>query len=111
MDGTYGGYLEQTEVIDKRVEQLIREKRELLSKNLEENKERIEVSQKLIASEREVRNLKAKITKMTLEKERAERRAINQATSDTTSSSVSLKSASVGSKRALSEIEDKENDL
>ena len=106
MDGTYGGYLEQTEVIDKRVEQLIREKRELLSKNLEENKERIEISQKLIASEREVRNLKAKVTKMTLEKERAERRAVNQATIDT-----SLKSGSIGLKRSLFEVEDKENDL
>lgn len=106
MDGTYGGYLEQTEVIDKRVEQLIREKRELLSKNLEENKERIEISQKLIASEREVRNLKAKVTKMTLEKERAERRAVNQATIDT-----SLKSSSIGLKRSLFEVEDKENDL
>ena len=106
MDGTYGGYLEQTEVIDKRVEQLIREKRELLSKNLEENKERIEISQKLIASEREVRNLKAKVTKMTLEKERAERRAVNQATIDT-----SLKFGSIGSKRSLFEVEDKENDL
>ena len=77
MGGTYGGYLEQAELIDKRVDQLTREKRDLLSKNLEENKERIEISQKLIASEREVRNLKAKVTKMVLEKERAERRAAN----------------------------------
>lgn len=80
--GTYGGYLEQAELIDKRVEQLTREKRDLLSKNLEENKERIEISQKLIASEREVRNLKAKVTKMVLEKERAERRAANRAVTE-----------------------------
>ena len=38
MGGTYGGYLEQTDMVDKRVEQLTREKRDLLSKNLEENK-------------------------------------------------------------------------
>jgi uncharacterized protein YjgD (DUF1641 family) len=82
MGGTYGGYLEQAELIDKRVEQLTREKRDLLSKNLEENKERIEISQKLIASEREVRNLKAKVTKMVLEKERAERRAANMAVTE-----------------------------
>jgi NAD(P)H-dependent flavin oxidoreductase YrpB (nitropropane dioxygenase family) len=82
MGGTYGGYLEQAELIDKRVDQLTREKRDLLSKNLEENKERIEISQKLIASEREVRNLKAKVTKMVLEKERAERRAANMAVAE-----------------------------
>lgn len=82
MGGTYGGYLEQTDMVDKRVEQLTREKRDLLSKNLEENKERVEVSQKLIASEREIRALKSKITKMTLEKERAERRVANMTTSD-----------------------------
>ena len=82
MGGTYGGYLEQTDMVDKRVEQLTREKRDLLSKNLEENKERVEVSQKLILSEREIRSLKSKITKMTLEKERAERRVANMTTSD-----------------------------
>ena len=84
MGGTYGGYLEQTDMVDKRVEQLTREKRDLLSKNLEENKERVEVSQKLIASEREIRTLKSKITKMTLEKERAERRLANTAAPDLT---------------------------
>ena len=82
MGGTYGGYLEQTDMVDKRVEQLTREKRDLLSKNLEENKERVEVSQKLIASEREIRTLKSKISKMTLEKERAERRVANMTASD-----------------------------
>lgn len=82
MGGTYGGYLEQAELIDKRVDQLTREKRDLLSKNLEENKERMEISQKLVASEREVRNLKAKVTKMVLEKERAERRAANMAVTE-----------------------------
>ena len=82
MSGTYGGYLEQSEVNDKKVDQLTREKRDLLSKNLEENKERIEISQKLMASEREVRSLKAKVTKLTLEKERTNRIAANLAASD-----------------------------
>ena len=113
MSGTYGGYLEQTEVIDKRVEQLTREKRELLSKNLEENKERIEVSQKLILSEREVRTLKAKVTKMTLEKERGERRAANQAASELIDLSSPVKpngiDGIVGKKRLSSDIANQEN--
>ena len=113
MGGTYGGYLEQSEVIDKRVEQLTREKRELLSKNLEENKERIEISQKLILSERDVRTLKAKITKMTLEKERGERRAANQAASGTVDLASPCKHSKadkiVGTKRLSSELENQEN--
>lgn len=112
MGGVYGGYLEQTEVIDKRVEQLIREKRELLSKNLEENKERIEISQKLICSEREVRNLKAKVTKMTLEKERSERRIANQANTDMLSLNLTKSSmcgSIIGCKRTSRETEDQEN--
>ena len=113
MSGTYGGYLEQTEVIDKRVEQLTREKRELLSKNLEENKERMEVSQKLIVSEREVRTLKAKVTKMTLEKERGERRAANQAASELIDLSSPIKPngihSIVGKKRLSSDIANQEN--
>ena len=43
---------------------------------------------------------------MTLEKERAERRAVNQATIDT-----SLKFGSIGLERSSFEVEDKENDL
>ena len=42
----------------------------MIAKNLEENKERMELSQKLLASEREIGSLKSKITKITLEKER-----------------------------------------
>lgn len=42
----------------------------MIAKNLEENKERMELSQKLLASEREIGALKSKITKITLEKER-----------------------------------------
>ena len=67
-------YMEQTELLEKRIEQMTREKRELISKNLEENKEKMEMSQKLLQSEREHAALKAKMTKLTLEKERLERR-------------------------------------
>jgi chromosome segregation ATPase len=63
-----------TDITDKRLEQLQREKREIIARSLEENKERIEVSQKLMQSEREVGALKAKLTKVTLEKERMERK-------------------------------------
>ncbi len=68
------GYLEQSELMDKRVEQLTREKREIIAKNLEENKEKVEFSQKLLAAEKEIASLKSKITKVTLEKERIERK-------------------------------------
>jgi len=72
--GCFGGFLEQAELTDKRIEQLTRERRELIAKNLEENKERMELSQKLLTSEKEVAALKSKITKLTLEKERMERK-------------------------------------
>jgi 5-bromo-4-chloroindolyl phosphate hydrolysis protein len=42
----------------------------MIAKNLEENKEKMELQQKLLASEREIGSLKSKITKITLEKER-----------------------------------------
>jgi hypothetical protein len=77
MNGTYGGYLEQTEIADKRVEQLSREKRDLLSKNLEENKERLELSNRLHMNEKEISQLKSNLTKMTLAKERMERKHAN----------------------------------
>jgi hypothetical protein len=77
MNGTYGGYLEQTEIADKRVEQLSREKRDLLSKNLEENKERLELSNRLHINEKEISQLKSNLTKMTLAKERMERKNAN----------------------------------
>lgn len=67
-------YVEQTELLEKRIEQMTRERREMISKNLEENKEKMEMSQKLLQSEREFAALKAKMTKITLEKERLERR-------------------------------------
>ena len=75
--GTYGGYLEQVEVSDKRVDQLMRERRELIAKNLEENKERMELSQKLMLCEKDCTSLRGKVTKLTLEKERMERRMAN----------------------------------
>jgi hypothetical protein len=76
------GFIDQTAIVsdlnDKRVDQLQKEKREMIARNLEENKERIELSQKLMQSEREVQTLKAKLTKTELEKERIERK-FNQA--------------------------------
>ncbi len=67
-------YLEQAELNDKRVEQLSREKRELLSRSLEENKEKMELSQKLLVMDKENTQLKSELRKMTLDKERIERR-------------------------------------
>jgi hypothetical protein len=73
-DDNISAYVEQTELLERRIEQMTRERREMISKNLEENKEKMEMSQKLLQSEREFATLKAKMTKITLEKERLERR-------------------------------------
>ena len=64
----------QVDIADKCIIQLKQERRELISKNMEENSEKMELNQKLIASEREITALKAKVTRITLEKERLERR-------------------------------------
>jgi septal ring factor EnvC (AmiA/AmiB activator) len=70
----YGGFIDQSDIVDKRVEQLSKEKRELIAKNLEESKEKMELSQKLNQSEKEMAALKSKLTKVTLDKERLERK-------------------------------------
>eukprot|EP01033_Poteriospumella_lacustris_P004183 gene4183-2982_t len=69
-------YAEQAELHDKQLEQLAREKRELLTKSLEENKEKMELSQRLLALDKENAQLKADLRKRTLEKERLERNLI-----------------------------------
>lgn len=66
-------YAEQAELHDKRIEQLSKEKRELLTKSLEENKEKMELSQRVLALDKENTALKAELRKRTLEKERLER--------------------------------------
>lgn len=68
------GFMEHSELSDKKIEQLSREKRELIAKHLEENKEKMEIQQKLMLCEKENASLKSKLTKLTLEKERAERK-------------------------------------
>jgi uncharacterized protein YigA (DUF484 family) len=75
-NGIFGGYFEQAELTDKRIDQLTREKREMIAKNLEENKDRMELNQKLLAHEKEISILKSKNTKITLEKERLERKIL-----------------------------------
>jgi hypothetical protein len=69
-------YLEQSEVTDKRIEQLEREKREILSRSLEDNKEKMELSQKLLFLDKENSSLKNEIRKVILEKERMERKML-----------------------------------
>ena len=53
----------------------------MISKTLEENKEKMELSQKLIMNEKEINTLKAEVRKLTLERERAERKLL-QASGD-----------------------------
>lgn len=67
---------EQSELLEKKIEALTKERREMISKSLEESKEKMELSQKLLHSEKEVASLKSKVTKLTLEKERLERKAV-----------------------------------
>lgn len=78
-------YLEHAEVTDKRIEQLEREKRDILSRSLEDNKEKMELSQKLLFMDKENHSLKTEIRKMTLEKERLERKLLKESLSSGTS--------------------------
>ncbi len=70
------GFADASELADRRVEQLMKERRELIAKSLEENKNKAEAKQKLMLMEQEAAALKARITKTTLEKERLERRIL-----------------------------------
>lgn len=75
---SYSGYLEQSDIAEKKIEQLTREKREQISKNLEEQRERHEVAQRLLVMEKENNTLKAELRKITLDKERNERKLNKQ---------------------------------
>lgn len=67
-------YIEQTELLERKIDQMNREKRELIAKNHEESKEKTELNQRLLQHEQEYATLKAKFVKLELEKERLERR-------------------------------------
>jgi len=75
---SFSGYIEQSDIAEKKIEQLTREKREQISKNLEEQRERHEVAQKLLVMEKENHALKAELRKITLDKERNERKLNKQ---------------------------------
>jgi hypothetical protein len=75
-DGSHvleSGILQQNELSEKRIDQMQKEKREMIARNLEENKEKLEISQQLLQCEKEIKNLKEKVTKLTLENERLQR--------------------------------------
>ena len=82
-----------------------KEKREMIARNLEENKEKIELSQKLLLSEREIAALKTKLTKATLENERLERKIMKAQHCDKTTDLKSIDEMS----RLLNTSVDKEN--
>jgi hypothetical protein len=67
-------YIEQTELLERKIELMNRERRELIAKNIEENKERVELNQRLLQHEQEYALLKGKFVKLELEKERLDRR-------------------------------------
>jgi len=80
-DNSNGDYLSSGDMVsgsgsasDRRLDQLLREKREWIATKLQEDKEKMEISQKLLAKEKEVTNLKSQNTKLTLERERWERK-------------------------------------
>jgi hypothetical protein len=70
----YAGYLEQNEYAEKRIKQLTDEKRGLISKGLEEMREKNEILQKLLAIEKEHAELKAEKRKIELENRRMDAR-------------------------------------
>ena len=61
-------------VADRRMDQLLKERREMIAKGLQESKVNMEVQQKLLAREKEITLLKSKNTKLMLEKERLDRK-------------------------------------
>lgn len=63
-----------SDVSDKRVEQLTREKRELLAKCLVATNDKRDVEQRLLRSEKEATELRSKLTKLSLDYERLERK-------------------------------------
>jgi uncharacterized membrane protein YkoI len=71
-------YVEQSDMYERKIEMMTRERREMIAKNLEENKERMELNQKLLQCEKETASYKSKVTKLTLEKERLARRLAKQ---------------------------------
>eukprot|EP01038_Epipyxis_sp_PR26KG_P006539 gene6539-8985_t len=88
---SYSGILEQSEMNDKKIDVLQREKREFVLKLLEETKEKNELSQKLLMNEKEIQSLRSELRKITLEKERAERKAIKFVESSTKENHVNNK--------------------
>jgi chromosome segregation ATPase len=70
----YAGYLEQNEIAEKRIQKLIEEKRELISKGLEETREKHEIQQKYLAMDKELAELKAEKRKIELENRRMDAR-------------------------------------
>ena len=80
------GLLQHNEFSERKLEHLQKEKREMIARGLEENKEKMELSQKLLASERELTGLKSKLTKLTLDNERLQRRLANSTTATADSS-------------------------
>jgi chromosome segregation ATPase len=77
-DPSYANYLDVAEMNDRKLDILAKEKRELLAKNLECEKEKTSMNQQLLQSEKEISSLKSKVTKLTLENERLERRIARQ---------------------------------
>ena len=72
-------YQEQSEMYERKIDSLTRERRTMIAKSLEENKEVMMLNQKLLQYEKETASYKAKVTKLTLEKERLSRRLAKQA--------------------------------
>lgn len=67
---SFSNYFEHNGLVEKRLEQADRERRQLIAQNLEESKNKMELQQKLLMSEKEVAALKREKSKLTLEKER-----------------------------------------
>lgn len=84
---TLTSFMELSEMKERQLDQLNKEKRELLARSFEENKEKGELTQKIVLYEKEISQLTAKNTKLTLEKERLERKLFLANAGDTEKSS------------------------
>lgn len=72
--GSKTGFQESVDLNERKIAQMQKERRELIAKNLEDNKEKHDLAQQLLQSEEKVKAMRRKVTDIELEKERMERK-------------------------------------
>ena len=74
----FGSCLDPTDLTERRTEQLQKERREMIANSLEENSKIIEMKQELLLKDQKIATLKARVTQLTLDKERVELKLLSK---------------------------------